>query len=940
MPPEPATDDDGKVPWRSDSPSRPKLDSVGTGGVARAALVGDGGATAHRAWAARGGRGPHGGVPSTTVRSTSEGGPDTGLAFITSARAGRRWQDRAGGCRGHSAPLRASACWVGSVPPPHGAARRTSRTLPVSDSAHARRQCARMLPRVPEPPAGHRSLGLSSQPPVCLESPPPLPPPPSLSSTSFRPVIMSERVAPLRSRSRPRLRSPLPPADLAPGALPTPSPPVPRRRPRRLARRQGSASDGSSASHAPSDNSGSGDGGHSSGNGDAGSQQPSGPTSPAQSQHPNAPTSQQAPTTNAPHATSQAATHQTSPQPTTAAGGNSNGHNSSNSGNDNDNGDGSDSIGNGATTGSDANNNNNNNNSDGSSSSSNNHNDNGNGNGGNTGPSTQVVYTTAADYSTNASPSTQEQMPTTGQGVQGGNPSTDADSEAQTSDDGDRSTAVVDHTIAAGSASSADSRGQSSASSPDAPLTTVVEQTQTAVVGGSTITSVGLPAMASTAATDSNSESSLHPSASTFLSSSLSVYTSDITSGGSVVQITGTQVVVVTATSTGYVEGRKSGPNGGLIGGVVGGVVGGVACLTLILLLLLLLRRRRSRTGSAYFLCFGKRPLYGDKTDLNHGAGVNWPSFDPGREAALEMTDAALPDLYTDEDDMIAGAAGGALDPGHLDGHGEHAGAGAGAAHGLQHEHFSDTATTATMSAANANAKLAGMSDASHAYYPAAPDYSHLDPPELREQRAQEAAAAAAASRSPLHPSEPSIQPHTASDSPAYVYPDTRYGAYSPASAPTSASVSSAPSAGVALASAVTSARAPVSAATAISSPSPPPPTGSSTLHSYPHFDPYSALYTDTDSADGDPARKAGSMYALTAPMDTSNGAPAPESGFAVMPAAMTSAMSIPASAGLPAAPHCAWQPSLSLADHDRDQDPDHHVSEHDEHTPLVQFKP
>lgn len=60
----------------------------------------------------------------------------------------------------------------------------------------------------------------------------------------------------------------------------------------------------------------------------------------------------------------------------------------------------------------------------------------------------------------------------------------------------------------------------------------------------------------------------------------------------------------------------------------MGGVVGGLALIALLITICVMANRRKSRTGHAYFLCFGERPSRNGAGDLGHSGGA-WPTFDP-----------------------------------------------------------------------------------------------------------------------------------------------------------------------------------------------------------------------------------------------------------------------------------------------------------------------
>lgn len=147
-------------------------------------------------------------------------------------------------------------------------------------------------------------------------------------------------------------------------------------------------------------------------------------------------------------------------------------------------------------------------------------------------------------------------------------------------------------------------------------------------------------------------------------------------------------------------------------------------------------------------MCLGKRPAYGEKTDLEHGAGLNWPTFDPsGRDGQLEMQ-GALPDLYTDVDaDELDGAAGGGTNLNERE---------------------------PTLAGSSTPGPKTGALSSDQSHYP---DYSHLDPPELQEQRARQVAETAAASNvgtnlvsdyTSYYPSE--VAPTNSSSASAYAH--------------------------------------------------------------------------------------------------------------------------------------------------------------------------
>ncbi|PWY98733.1 hypothetical protein BCV70DRAFT_201523 [Testicularia cyperi] len=188
----------------------------------------------------------------------------------------------------------------------------------------------------------------------------------------------------------------------------------------------------------------------------------------------------------------------------------------------------------------------------------------------------------------------------------------------------------------------------------------------------------------STSSTPTSTTSSSTSSSSTVIttsSPSTLITTSNVVSGTSTSQVVITTVVtpVVTATvgPSRSASNRSASSNGAMIGGIVGGVVGGLALLALLIAICVLASRRRSRTGHAYFLCFGQRPSRAAKGELGHSGGA-WPTFDPkdeyggpsyaaaavGSGAAVgaaaasrrnrrrrEHTQATLPEQFVNEDD-------------------------------------------------------------------------------------------------------------------------------------------------------------------------------------------------------------------------------------------------------------------------------------------------
>lgn len=272
-----------------------------------------------------------------------------------------------------------------------------------------------------------------------------------------------------------------------------------------------------------------------------------------------------------------------------------------------------------------------------------------------------------------------------------------------------------------------------------------------------------------------------------------------------------TSVVVVTQNpNDGTAQSERnnsshSGSNGGLIGGVVGGVVGGLALLTLLAFVAILWRRRKARTGHGWFLCFGAPP----SRSLDGDDG--WPTFDPanssspfgpssmaavgaaGAGAAAgagskrkkgSQPQATLPEGFEADpeagvDEVSSGdhemrehasphASGAYAISG---GYGSHPGSygapgsqdalsnGAPGSYGAPSEegHFARNSQPWGLSPFVAAPGSPPPAAAQHAGEDA-PDYGHLDPPEVREARAREQAEAAAAYR-PQSPGSPGMHP-------------------------------------------------------------------------------------------------------------------------------------------------------------------------------------
>lgn len=251
--------------------------------------------------------------------------------------------------------------------------------------------------------------------------------------------------------------------------------------------------------------------------------------------------------------------------------------------------------------------------------------------------------------------------------------------------------------------------------------------------------------------------------------------------------------------------GSSSSSNGGVIGGVVGGVVGGLALLCLLVFIGILWRRRRSRTGHGWFLCFGRRP------DRKHDLDVDWPTFDPTlgaagvggtlgagaagagsqrRKAGRNGHQGTLPAVDgADEGDEVYGGAASTVgrysrdEMRDMGGSTYGGGAGAASYYGNGGAPGSETyAPGASHDGGHAFSSQGAQSPPGNgigwglpAYQqnhsnPSAPDYGHLDPPEVREQRAREQAEAEAQARAAYGqrspPGSPSPRPlHTRSGS-------------------------------------------------------------------------------------------------------------------------------------------------------------------------------
>lgn len=295
--------------------------------------------------------------------------------------------------------------------------------------------------------------------------------------------------------------------------------------------------------------------------------------------------------------------------------------------------------------------------------------------------------------------------------------------------------------------------------------------------GGSTSSGGGSTSNGQVSSTTSQQQSSTSTSSSSraivtsFTSSRSSTVVQQTTSNGvitSVTVVTYSPDVVVSTASVGSETSRPSSSgsssNGGLIGGVVGGVVGGLALLTLLIVGIIVWRRRRSRTGHGWLLCFGRRP------DTNNDLDVDWPTFDPtagaagvggtmgtnGRRKSQGYNGGTLPNV-DDEGGYQHGYNGGGMGDYGSYNHGEDEMRDMGNGYPNSAPSYgaptSDNQHYAQQSQQWHMGPMASFSNGAHS---SAPDYSHLDAPEVREERARQqaqeqamaAAAAAAAAAS------------------------------------------------------------------------------------------------------------------------------------------------------------------------------------------------
>ncbi|PWN31208.1 uncharacterized protein FA14DRAFT_193166 [Meira miltonrushii] len=292
--------------------------------------------------------------------------------------------------------------------------------------------------------------------------------------------------------------------------------------------------------------------------------------------------------------------------------------------------------------------------------------------------------------------------------------------------------------------------------------------------GGGGSTSNGQSSSTTSQQSSTSSPSSTREQVTSFTSSRSSTVVQQTTSNGvvtSVTVVTNAPDVVYSTASVGAETSRPtssgSSTNGGLIGGVVGGVVGGLALLTLLVLGIIVWRRRRSRTGHGWLLCFGRRP------DTKNDLDVDWPTFDPtagaagvggtmgtnGRRKGQGYNGGTLPNV-DDEGSYHQGYNG---DYGSYN-HGEDEMRDMGNAYPNSAPSFgSPTSDNQHYAQQSQQWHMGPMTSFSNGAHSSAPDYSHLDAPEVREERArqqaQEQAMAAAAAAAASHHSGGSPPP-------------------------------------------------------------------------------------------------------------------------------------------------------------------------------------
>lgn len=316
--------------------------------------------------------------------------------------------------------------------------------------------------------------------------------------------------------------------------------------------------------------------------------------------------------------------------------------------------------------------------------------------------------------------------------------------------------------------------------------------------GGSTTSSTtsSPSSPSSTSSSPSSTSSSTREQVTSITSSRSSTIIQQTTSNGvvtSVTVVTNAPTVVVSTASAGSetsrpTSGSSSSSNGGLIGGVVGGVVGGLGLLTLLILAIIIWRRRRSRTGHGWLLCFGQRP----NKNNNDGLDVDWPTFDPtagaagvggtmgnsfsNRRKSQGYNGGTLPNV-DDEEGYNNNYNGGDYNSyNHAGGEDEmreyaNSAPSYGGVPTSDNAHYNSQQQQSQQWGHSINSFSNGAHSSAAA---AAPDYSHLDAPEVREERArqqaqaQAMAAAAAAAASYSH--------HSTNSPPQTANGPSRYG--------------------------------------------------------------------------------------------------------------------------------------------------------------------
>lgn len=312
--------------------------------------------------------------------------------------------------------------------------------------------------------------------------------------------------------------------------------------------------------------------------------------------------------------------------------------------------------------------------------------------------------------------------------------------------------------------------------------------------GGGSTNNGGSTSPTSQPDTTSSSPSSTREQVTSITSSRSSTIVQQTTSNGVITQvtvITNAPEVVVSTASVGPETSRpkssgSSSSNGGLIGGVVGGVVGGLALLTLLILAVIVWRRRRSRTGHGWLLCFGRKP------DTKNDLDVDWPTFDPSAGAAgvggtfgdnrrksQGYNGGTLPNI---DDDGYHGYNGGGMgDYGSYQGDDEMRDMANGYPTSAPSYGGAPTSDGAHYGQQSQQWHMGPMTSFSNGAHSSAPDYSHLDAPEVREERAREQAqaqamaAAAAAAASPSNGNNRTFS-HTSGSPPPTANGPPRFG--------------------------------------------------------------------------------------------------------------------------------------------------------------------